>query len=202
MSNFPDIQFDDPDLELELEEEDDDLTFVPAGAGDEEVEEGTAPLEDPVVFPAWRDSDEFEAMTTLGGQHVVLRLDADADLTQPQSQFTIAYWPAEFVVPLEQGDGLWSVEAAQHYAQVTAEEAGDAYIEDGVTWKTVQRAEGVVELGRYERGDVFHVIALLELDDAQSVAFVELEEDEEVYATPYEFADFDEVEREVMDFAF
>ncbi|MCW2974705.1 MAG: hypothetical protein JWN72_2978 [Thermoleophilia bacterium] len=207
VSNPFDVTFDeDPELDLELEDEEaeeDDLVFVSAGAAaEEEVEDGAAPLVDPVVFPAWRDSDEFEALTTPGGQNVVLRLDADADLTQPQSQFTIAYWPAEFIVPLEQGDGLWSVEAAQHYAQVTAEEAGDAYIDEGVTWGTVQRAEGVTELGRYERNDVFHVVVLLELDDAQSVAFVELEEDEEVYASPYEFADFDEVEREVMDFVF
>ncbi|MBC7462567.1 MAG: hypothetical protein H7287_14520 [Thermoleophilia bacterium] len=214
MSNPLDVTFDedsdldsDSDLDFDLEDEEaeeDDLVFVPAGAGSEEDEaqEDATPLEDPVVFPAWRDSDEFEALTTPSGQHVVVRLDVDADLTQPRSQFAIAYWPAEFVVPLEQGDGLWSVEAAQHYAQVTAEEAGDAYIDEGITWLTVQRAEGVTELGRYERGEVFHVVVLLELDDAQSVAFVELEEDEEVYASPYGFADFDEVEREVMDFSF
>jgi hypothetical protein len=197
VSNPFEIQFDeDPELEL------DEPVFERADGAEDEGEEGAAPLEDAIVFPAWRDSDEFEALTTPGGQHVVLRLDVDADLTQPQSQFTIAYWPAEFIVPLEQGDGLWSTEAAQHYAQVTAEEAGDDYIDGGVNWKTVQRAEGVIELGRYERAEADHIVVLLELDDAQSVAFVEIEEDEEVYATPYEFADFDEVEREVMDFAF
>lgn len=195
MSNPFEIAFDeDPELELDVP------IFERADAAAEEPEEPVLVLEHPVVFPAWRPDDEFESMTSPEGQRVVLRLDEDADLTK--LLVTISYWPAEFVVPLDPTDGLWSEEAAIHYAQVTVEEAGEDYIPDGVEWKTVRREEGVIELGRYERNEEEHVVVLLELDGHQSVAFCAIDEGEETYSSLQEFDDFDPVERSVVDMVF
>lgn len=172
-----------------------------AASGEDATGEPAAlAITQPVVFPAWRDEEEFESFVSPDSVHVVLKLDDDADISRLHS--SISYWPAEFILPLDPTEGPWTEQASLSHAQVIVEQAGDDYFNGGVAWKTVKHDDGVTEFGRYERNDVEHVIVLLEFEGHVSMAYCESADADSVYCSIHDFEDFEEVDRLVVDTAF
>lgn len=212
MANRLDLNLHDDDADLDDDGDDFDLD-EPSGDdgsgggahgvhGSENGEPASLAITQPVVFPAWRDQEEFESFVSPDSVHVVLRLDDDADITRLNS--SVSYWPAEFILPLDPADGPWTAQTGLGHAQTTADQAGDDYFNGGISWKTIAHGDGVTELGRYERNDAEHVIALLQSDDHEhaSLAFCEADDGDATYCSLHDFDDFEEVDRMVIDAPF